>query len=667
MKMIQRSLLFKAISPLRFQLMADDEDQYLASGVIDFQLVNESILNEKTFTSSQNFLQVETKFGMADRTETIWRNEQIEVKLHVDQFTEWSNLIILQCFFQNIGTKVLTMSRISVPCITLSSHLMQNSWSMQGVAVEWGQDFAFPITYPFHRENNLGHTDNGESGGIPMQYFWNKNGGFAFAHLAPTQELWAMPVSAESDDSVKIALEYEDEIGLAPGENFSGLQTLISFHQGDFYEPLALYRELMKRQGLSSPETNEEDYEAAWCSWGYEFDVKPEEMLSVLPQLKEMNIHWLTLDDRWFDHYGDWNPRTDTFPGGVGAIKSMVDEIHANNAYAQLWWYPLCVEDSVGEWDGFKYGHSQILKEHPDWLLLNEDGSVARNNRGLAILCPAVEAVQEYTMDLTRMFIEDWGFDGHKLDNIYTVPPCHNLAHHHEQPVESVHAFVALYRKIFEFTRELKPNSVTQICPCGTQILHTLIPAMDQAVTADPTSSRQIRRRIKFYKALLGSRSAIFADHVELTDDGMDFASELGTGGILATKFIREEDEAIRPRLQEWWGLDRKKEQTWKKWFALYKQLLLSKEEYLNLYDIAFDVPESHVIRKGDEFYFAFYAPEFKANFVGEIEFRGLEQQQYQLIDYVNEKLLGTISGPTAKLSLSFTHALLVKAVPLIK
>ena len=50
------------------------------------------------------------------------------------------------------------------------------------------------------------------------------------------------------------------------------------------------------------------------------------------------------------------------------------------------------------------------------------------------------------------------------------------------------------------------------------------------------------------YKALLGPRAAIYGDHVELTrirnadsndeqDVGSDFASTLGTGGVLGTKF----------------------------------------------------------------------------------------------------------------------------------
>jgi alpha-galactosidase len=659
------NFFLEVTSPLHFQLCLDDENQIIGNGEILLNIHN--ILNEGTLSVSEEATRTQTIFGLAYRTVTIWRNELVEVVFTMDEYEEWQDALLLQCAVRNIGSEPFSLSRISMPVINFSSYLTQNAWTMQGVAVEWGQDFAFPMTFPFHRENYLGHTDNGESGGIPMLYFWNQNGGLALAHLESQQEMWHMPVIAETSDAVTISLENRDEIKLLPGEAYQGLQTLLSFHHGDFFAPLAIYRELMHYQGLSFPEANDEDYQAAWCSWGYEFDVQPQEMLSVLSKLKEMNIRWLTLDDRWFDHYGDWNPREDTFSGGVKTIRNMVNQIHGEKAYAQLWWYPLCVEDGVGEWDGFKYGISSILNQHPDWLVLNEDGSVARNNRGLAILCPAVEAVQKYTLDLTRMFIEDWGFDGHKLDNIYTVPPCHNPAHHHEHPSESVHAFAEIYQKIFELTRELKPFSVTQICPCGTQILHTLIPAMDQAVTADPTSSLQIRRRIKFYKALLGPRSAVFADHVELSDGGMDFASELGTGGILATKFILPQDEPIRPRLQEWWGLDDEKEQLWKKWFALYNRFLLSKEEYLNLYDIAMDFPESHVIRKGEDLFYAFYIQESQEKFSGKIEFRGLKPQKYQLVDYVNEKNLGTVTGPVASLSISFTHVLLVRAIPEIE
>ena len=317
----------------------------------------------------------------------------------------------------------------------------------------------------------------------------------------------------------------------------------------------------------------------------------------MLPKTTELGLPWLTLDDRWFDHYGDWNPRSDTFPGGAAQMRAMVDEIHRAGARAQIWWYPLCVEDGVGRWDGYVYGYSELLRQHPDWLILNPDGSIARNNRGLAMLCPALPEVQEHIRQTTLKFVRDWDFDGHKLDNIYTVPACHNPAHHHARPEEATEALADAYRLIFEITRRLKPNSVTQICPCGTPITFSLLPFTDQTVTADPTSSAQIRQRVKFYKALCGPRAAVFADHVELSDHGLTL---LRRSAWVACPRPSSSGPMIlwcAQRLQEVWLLTPEREALLQKWLPIYREHRLAEGEYLNLYDLAFDQPEAHAIR----------------------------------------------------------------------
>jgi alpha-galactosidase len=381
--------------------------------------------------------------------------------------------------------------------------------------------------------------------------------------------------------------------------------------------------------------------------------------------VRELGIHWLTLDDRWFDHYGDWNPREDTFPGGVAELRQMNDRIHAAGALSQIWWYPLCVEDGVGGWDAQVYGVSQLLKDHGDWLVHSEDGSIARNNRGLAMLCPGLSEVQEYTIALTCKFISEWGFDGHKLDNIYGMSACYNPAHKHADPEESVRGFADVYRRIYEITRQLKPYSVTQICPCGTTLTHTLIPATDQTVTADPTSSAQIRQRIKFYKALMGPRAAVFADHVELSDEGMDFASCFGVGGVLATKFVHPLDDSLKTRLKEYWALTEGKEALWKKWFDVSARHSLADGEYLDLYDMAFDFPEAHAIRKDGSVYYAFFVQGTNESYAGQIQLRGLdESKHYQVQDYIEDRVLGEVAGNNSSMHVEMQGALLLKVTP---
>ena len=564
----------------------------------------------------------------------------------------------------NAGSVPLSFDRFDAPHFALTpSFAHPPLWTLQGAAVTWGQDFAFELPRGFSRDNFLGHLQDGEGGGIPVVYFWNKTRGMALMHIEPTPKDWYMPVKS-GKEGVTAALQLRLPITLQPGESYTGLRTVISQHMGDFFAPLALYRELLGAQGVKAPEPVPANYEPAWCSWGYEFDVKPSEMTGVLPVLKEFGIKWLTLDDRWFDAYADWNPRQDTFPNGAEDMRRMNAEIHAAGAFSQIWWYPLCAEDGHGMWESHKYGFSQVLKEHPDWVILNADGSVARNNRHLAMLCPALPEVREHVAELTRCFIADWGFDGHKLDNVYTIPACHNPAHHHAYPEQSTEAMAEAYKLIFDITRQLRPNSITQICPCGTPLSLQLIPFTDQTVTADPTSSQQVRQRIKFYKALMGSKAAVFADHVELSDDGIDFASGIGAGGIPSTKFIWPGDESVKARLNEVWDLPAEKKASWQKWFDLYNQHRPAEGEYLNLYDLAFDTPETHVLRKGEALYYAFYAQGLNKSFSGSIQLRGLDKSKtYRVWDYVAEQEIARVDGSNPVILVTFKGALLVKVL----
>lgn len=594
---------------------------------------------------------------------TYFLAEGESLTLNITAALEDPQFVNLRFSVLNSGNKPVTLDRFTAPTLHLDRGVFpphKPLWTMQGAAVHWGQDFAFHLPIGFSRDNYLGHLQDGEGGGIPVNYFWNETTGIALMHIEPTPKDWYMPVKA-GKEGITTALELRNPITLHPGEAINSLNVAVSIHQGDFFSPLTLYRSLLAKQGVCAPEPVEANFEPGWCSWGYEFDVTPSEMTGVLPAVTDLGIRWLTLDDRWFDKYGDWNPRKDTFPNDGEDMRLMNQKIHQAGAFSQIWWYPLCAEDGHGRWESHAYGHSALWKEHPDWLILNSDGSVARNNRHIAMLCPALPDVQEYTREMTLRFIQEWGFDGHKLDNIYTVPACHNPSHHHIRPEESSEKMAEVYRIIFETTRALRPNSVVQICPCGTPLTHHLIPYTDQSVTADPTSSAQIRQRIKFYKALMGAKAAVFADHVELSDGGNDFASEIGTGGVPATKFIYPDDPAVKSRLNEVWEFPEEKRTLWKKWFDIYNAHRPSDGEYLNLYDLAFDRPETHAIKKQGQIYYGFFAEHFKDT----IELRGLDDRPYRIIDYVNKRELGVVIGKDARLDVSFSGALLVVAIPI--
>ncbi len=491
----------------------------------------------------------------------------LDETLSLEVYDDFPSLALVSASFRNTGQKDVSLDAVALQrhrfrsAQTKAATPKNSMWAFQGSSLKWGKDEIFPVPAKFSQENPFGapvetRDDFGVGGGIPVVAFWNRNVGEAVGHVETLPLVLSIPAETTSDGSVDVSVHLPADTVLKPGDVFSTPRTFVAVYAGDFYEPLSLWSNVVDREGLAKPVNNDENYAISWCGWGYESEVTPKQMTDTIPRLKELGIHWATLDDRWFSNYGDRLPRTVNFPGD--SFQKMVNEFHAQGLKLQLWWLPLAVEDGRYKYESHKYVVSDVAKEHPDWLVLDEKGRPARMARNLATLCPALPEVRDYYRKLTERFIRDWDFDGHKLDNVFSVPRCFNPKHHHKSPDDSVYAMGDVYKVIFETTRALKPNSITQSCPCGTPPSLAWFRYMDQAVTADPVGSIQVRRRIKMYKALLGPRAAIYGDHVELTrligantshelDVGSDFASTLGTGGVLGTKFTWPE---YGPKLQ---------------------------------------------------------------------------------------------------------------------
>jgi alpha-galactosidase len=117
-----------------------------------------------------------------------------------------------------------------------------------------------------------------------------------------------------------VALETEQR--LKPGETYSTPRTFVAVYSGDHFVPLSQWSKALEREGLSQPTSNNEDYAVSWCSWGYRNNIATKQLLEVIPKLKELGIHWASLDDGWYNNYGDWQPRSETYRAG----KYWVDE-----------------------------------------------------------------------------------------------------------------------------------------------------------------------------------------------------------------------------------------------------------------------------------------------------------------------------------------------------
>jgi alpha-galactosidase len=625
-------------------------------------------------------LEAQGKMGRGKRVEIPGRplspaSGSVQRTVIIEMYDDMPNVILSSVDYRNSGNSDFKLGQVVVQAHRFDAASADakaapfDMWSFHGSSRQWGEDDVVKLTKTFSRPNVMGEAiKGGYGGGIPVVAFWTGSVGEAIGHIETLPLSISLPVSVEKDGKVMAAMTILANSTLKPGETFSTPRSFLAVYSGDFYQPLRMWSEMLAKEGWQIPKPSSEAYNVSWCGWGYEFNVTPAQMLGTIPKLKEFNIKWATLDDRWFDTYGDWNPRPDTFPGD--SIKKMTDEFHKNGELVQIWWLPIAVEDGQGRWESHKYIVSKVVKDHPEWLILDKDGKHARITRDLAALDPSLPEVQAYFKQVTEKFIRDWGFDGSKLDNIYSVPACYNPAHHHRSPQDSVNGMAEVYKVIFQTTRAIKPNSVTQSCPCGTPPSLAWLPFMDQAVTADPVGAIQVRRRIKMYKALLGPESAVYGDHVELSamsrvgnhwsEHGTDFASTIGTGGVVGTKFVWP---SPGPKFQPV-ALTPEKEQHWKRWIDLYNQKMLSKGTFRDLYVTGYDVPEGYAIEKDGKMYYAFFTEDSAKSWKGDLQLRGLDPGTYHVTDYADGKDLGTVQAgadKTAKLNADFKDHLLLE------
>lgn len=570
----------------------------------------------------------------------------------VTVYDEFPAMAFFEVRYTNTGSSDLSIDGWTNQMYSISSQQDATEpafWSYLSGSYENRPDWVHPLPAGFKQENFLGMNDTDYGGGTPVVDVWRRDVGLAVGHVEAVPKLVSLPVVRPDPSHATVAVSYRQAQTLKTGATLATLRTFVAVHQGDYFQTLVDYRRVMVKQGIQFQPAPADAFAPIWCAWGYGRNFKPGQVYGALPVVKRLGFRWVTLDDGWQTSEGDWFLNKKKFPNGDRDIRAMVDKIHADGFKAQLWWAPLAVDPGT-----------DLINQHPDHLLLNLDGSKQKISWWNAwYLCPAEPSVVEYHKNLVTRIMKDWDFDGLKLDGQHMngAPPCYNPSHHHSRPEESVEAVPAFFKAIFDTARSIKPDALVEFCPCGTSYSFFTMPYMNMSVASDPTSSWQVRSKGKTLKALLSNSAAYFGDHVEMSEGGDDFASTLGVGGVVGTNFTWPVGSAKGGKLE----LTPQKEKIWGKWVSLYNKMMLSRGEYLGaLYDIGFDKPEAHAIRKDGSMYYAFYAPQWK----GQLELRGLKDQTYRLTDYENGIDLGRIQGPAALIAADFRKHLLLEAKP---
>jgi len=527
-------------------------------------------------------------------------------------------------------------------------------WCYSGASYEDRRDWVQPVEPGFAQDNFLGMEASDYGGGTPIVDVWRRDGGLAVGHAENTPKRVSLPVQGQRG-AVRVAACGREKHNLKAGERFDTPETFVAVHDGDYFTALTRYRRLMSERGLTPAVPPAASYEPIWCAWGYERSCTTALIEGTLPKVKELGLSWAVIDDGWQAMIGDWNLDRTKYPNGDADMRRLVSDIRAGGLKPRLWYSPLSAAPG-----------SDFLHDHADMLLLDKEGAVQNISWWNSFyLCPGYAKTVEHTQGLIKKFIGDWGFAGLKIDgqHLNNVAPCFNPAHHHARPEESVEGLQTFFRAIYQTATAIDPDAVLELCPCGTAYSVFNFPYMNHAPASDPESSWQVRHKGKTLKALMGPSAAYAGDHVELSDHHDDFASTVGIGAVVSTKFTWPLD----PKPKDSFLLTPAKESEWRRWIALYKERMLPLGTYRGeLYDIGFDKPETHVVEKSGNIYYAFYAPDFS----GTVPLRGLAAGRYRLRDYVNDREYGEVSGADARVSgtdpqlkIAFQGYLLIEAI----
>jgi alpha-galactosidase len=461
-------------------------------------------------------------------------------------------------------------------------------------------------------------------------------------------KLVALPLTVTPAGAL-IAVELNHTFTLAPGEEFRTFETFVAVHRGDYFATLDAYRRILAERGMPQAKVPSNAYEPVWCGWGYEHDFTVHQVLGTLPKASEVGLVWAVPDDGWQTALGDWYLDPKKFPRGDADMIALVKAIKDAGMKPRLWVAPLAAQPGT-----------DLLRDHRDLLLLDKSGAPQDVTGWDSLyLCPAYPATVERTRALVRKTMGEWGYEGLKIDgqHLNGVAPCYNPAHKHARPEESVEKLQDFYKAVYDEMVAINPDALVEICPCGTSYAFHNMPYMHQAVGSDPLSSWQVRHKGKTIKALMGPSAPYAGDHVELSDNGNDFASTVGIGAVVSTKFTWPRDA----KKEYGFVLTAQKEALWRRWIALYKEKRLAEGRYIgDLYDIGFDKPEAHVIAKDGRLYYAFYANRWD----GAVELRGRGNSRYTLTDYWTGSTIGTASPKDNRLAVSFERFLLIEAAP---
>lgn len=211
-------------------------------------------------------------------------------------------------------------------------------------------------------------------------------------------------------DMNKNELRYSKDLeGVVIDEPYEILN--LFFAKGEYDE---VFDEYFEEMCIAPPEDEKIKGYTSW--YNYYSNISEEIILRDLNSLASLEnykdyVNTFQVDDGFQTSVGDWFSIDEKkFPNGM---KCIADAIHEKGLNAGLWLAPFGAQKN-----------SLIAKEHPDWLVKDDDGKpfmVGHNWWGFYALDIYNTDARAYIKSVFDTVLNDWGFDLLKLDFLYAV------------------------------------------------------------------------------------------------------------------------------------------------------------------------------------------------------------------------------------------------------
>jgi alpha-galactosidase len=181
----------------------------------------------------------------------------------------------------------------------------------------------------------------------------------------------------------------------------------------DHRDPLHQYLDAVARENRV---TVPAESPVGWCSW-YHFYTKvtaqdvEANLASIVAGQERLPVQLVQIDDGFESQIGDWFTFKPTFPNGVSPLAQKIKQA---GLIPGLWLAPFIV-----------HTHSQLIHDHPDWILRQANGRPVNAGYVWGVLDTALDLTipeaLEYACSTVRTAAKEWGFPYLKLDFLYAA------------------------------------------------------------------------------------------------------------------------------------------------------------------------------------------------------------------------------------------------------